>query len=216
MRRMFADIEADVYIMVDGDDTYDAPRQPRRCSSTCCRTISTWSTASGCTQQRQAYRAGHELGNRLLTGLVGMLFRRRIPRHAVGLQGAFATFREVVSGVGARFRDRNRTDRARAWRCAWRSASWLSLQGASRRIRKQAPHVPRRFANTRHHTSFPQGRATPAVVRDARRACSRVSACALDAADPDLHRHGLVPRIPTAILIVGLGADVRIERDRRA
>ena len=41
MRRMFADIEADVYVLVDGDDTYDAA-SPQGLSASFCKTISTW------------------------------------------------------------------------------------------------------------------------------------------------------------------------------
>jgi hypothetical protein len=38
---MFADIEADIYVLVDGDATYDAASAPRMIES-CCRTISIW------------------------------------------------------------------------------------------------------------------------------------------------------------------------------
>jgi glycosyltransferase involved in cell wall biosynthesis len=60
VRRMFADIEADIYVLVDGDDTYDAGASPRMIS----RMIA----------DAAAYRTGHVLGNRLLTGLTSLLF----------------------------------------------------------------------------------------------------------------------------------------------
>src|SRR5262245_2163734 len=77
VRRMFQDIEADVYVMVDGDDTYDASVAPRlverlvddNLDMVVGRRIETHDAA---------YRAGHGLGNAALTGLVRRLFRARI------------------------------------------------------------------------------------------------------------------------------------------
>src|SRR5512141_246228 len=68
VRRMFADIEADVYIMVDGDDTYDAEAAPglvRKLIDEGLDIVSGKREATGAA----AYRRGHVLGNRLLTGL---------------------------------------------------------------------------------------------------------------------------------------------------
>jgi glycosyltransferase involved in cell wall biosynthesis len=73
VRRMFQDVEADVYVMVDGDDTYDASRAPElverlvddNLDMVVGRRIET---------HQAAYRAGHRLGNRVLTGLVARLF----------------------------------------------------------------------------------------------------------------------------------------------
>ena len=75
LRRMFADIEADVYIMVDGDDTYDASAAPVLLEHLLSNHLD-MVNGERVHASKQAYRAGHELGNRLLTGLVGMLFRR--------------------------------------------------------------------------------------------------------------------------------------------
>jgi glycosyltransferase involved in cell wall biosynthesis len=77
VRRMFQDIEADVYVMVDGDDTYDASVAPvlvdklvdDHLDMVVGRRIET---------HQAAYRAGHRLGNRVLTGLVGWLFGAQI------------------------------------------------------------------------------------------------------------------------------------------
>jgi len=73
VRRMFADIEADIYVLVDGDDTYDAGASPRMIT----RMISDGAdllTARRVHTQAAAYRPGHVLGNRLLTGLTALLF----------------------------------------------------------------------------------------------------------------------------------------------
>ncbi len=76
VRRMFSDIEADVYVMVDGDATYDAAAAPRLVS----RLIETQAdmvVGARITEEKAAYRAGHRLGNRMLTGLVSMIFGDR-------------------------------------------------------------------------------------------------------------------------------------------
>ncbi len=76
VRRMFSDIEADVYVMVDGDATYDAASAPRMVS----RLIETQAdmvVGARITEEKAAYRAGHRLGNRVLTGLVAKLFGDR-------------------------------------------------------------------------------------------------------------------------------------------
>jgi glycosyltransferase involved in cell wall biosynthesis len=73
VRRMFADIEADIYVLVDGDDTYDAfvaPALVRKLVNENLDIVSGRRIATG----QAAYRAGHVLGNRLLTGLTAMMF----------------------------------------------------------------------------------------------------------------------------------------------
>lgn len=72
-RRMFADIDADWYIMVDGDATYDATAAPRLVKTAVAGGYDMVNVAREETGER-AYRAGHRFGNRLLTGLVGGIF----------------------------------------------------------------------------------------------------------------------------------------------
>jgi glycosyltransferase involved in cell wall biosynthesis len=73
VRRMFADIEADIYVLVDGDDTYDAGASPRMISMMIGEGADLL-TARRIHTDAAAYRPGHVLGNRLLTGLTSMLF----------------------------------------------------------------------------------------------------------------------------------------------
>jgi glycosyltransferase involved in cell wall biosynthesis len=73
VRRMFQDIEADIYVMVDGDDTYDASRAPELVEKLVRENLDMLVGRRIETHQA-AYRAGHRLGNRVLTGLVGWLF----------------------------------------------------------------------------------------------------------------------------------------------
>jgi len=73
VRRMFADIEADIYVLVDGDDTYDAGAAPRMISQMISEGADLL-TARRIHTDAAAYRPGHVLGNRLLTGLTSLLF----------------------------------------------------------------------------------------------------------------------------------------------
>lgn len=73
VRRMFADVEADLYIMVDGDATYDASVAPRLIAAALEGGYDMVNVARVETAQK-AYRPGHRFGNALLTGLVGRVF----------------------------------------------------------------------------------------------------------------------------------------------
>ena len=77
VRRMFADLEADVYVLVDGDDTYDPCSAPAMVELLIDETLDMVNGArvSG---EGKPYRPGHELGNRMLSGTVAFLFGHRI------------------------------------------------------------------------------------------------------------------------------------------
>jgi glycosyltransferase involved in cell wall biosynthesis len=77
VRRMFADVEADLYVLVDGDDTYDAAAAPamlRRLLDDGLDMV----IGTRATDRAAAYRPGHRLGNRVLTGLVAAIFGDRV------------------------------------------------------------------------------------------------------------------------------------------
>jgi glycosyltransferase involved in cell wall biosynthesis len=76
VRRMFQDIEADVYVMVDGDDTYDASRAPELVDKLVSENLD-MVVGRRIETHEAAYRAGHRLGNKVLTGLVSWLFKAR-------------------------------------------------------------------------------------------------------------------------------------------
>jgi hypothetical protein len=73
IRRMFADVEADIYIMVDGDDTYDASVAPQLAARLVADGLDML-VGTRVSEQQQAYRFGHRFGNRLLTGCVAAVF----------------------------------------------------------------------------------------------------------------------------------------------
>lgn len=77
VRRMFADVEADIYVIVDGDGTYDASSAPRLVSYLVTNGLDMVNCAR-VSSLAGAYRPGHRLGNRLLTGLVARVFGNRL------------------------------------------------------------------------------------------------------------------------------------------
>lgn len=73
VRRMFADVEADIYVLVDGDDTYDAAAAPilvRTLIEGAYDIVSGRRVAVG----EHAYRTGHVLGNKIFTGITALMF----------------------------------------------------------------------------------------------------------------------------------------------
>ncbi|GAA0579377.1 glycosyltransferase family 2 protein [Craurococcus roseus] len=77
VRRMFADIEADAYLLVDGDDTYDASAAPEMVRLLFEERLD-MVTGVRVTEATEAYRPGHRFGNAVLTGMVRWVFGDRI------------------------------------------------------------------------------------------------------------------------------------------
>ena len=73
VRRMFSDISADVYIMVDGDDTYDASVAPQMIQLLLDKNLDCLNGVRQSTEI-EAYRQGHKFGNWMLTTIVAKLF----------------------------------------------------------------------------------------------------------------------------------------------
>ena len=73
VRRMFADVEADIYVLVDGDATYDAPSAREMIARLIDERLD-MVTAARVDHEQAAYRSGHRMGNRLLTGFVANVF----------------------------------------------------------------------------------------------------------------------------------------------
>ena len=75
VRRMFADVDADIYVMADGDATYDAASAPALVARLIDEQLD-MVVGSRVGEAVEAYRRGHRLGNRLLTGMLARLFGR--------------------------------------------------------------------------------------------------------------------------------------------
>jgi hypothetical protein len=83
IRRMFSDVEADIYVMVDGDNTYDASVAPKLIETLVNDGLD---MVVGCrvSDEVEAYRPGHRFGNAMLTGFAASIFGR--------------AFRDMLSG----------------------------------------------------------------------------------------------------------------------
>jgi glycosyltransferase involved in cell wall biosynthesis len=83
VRRMFSDIEADVYVLVDGDATYDAPSAHIMIARLFADRLD-MVVGARVDHEQAAYRLGHRFGNKVLTGFVANVFGN--------------TFRDILSG----------------------------------------------------------------------------------------------------------------------
>ncbi len=75
VRRMFADIDADIYVMADGDLTYDPKAAPAMVDLLLAEQLD-MVVGTRRHEEKEAYRGGHVLGNRIFTGLLSSLFGR--------------------------------------------------------------------------------------------------------------------------------------------
>lgn len=83
VRRMFADVDADVYVLVDGDATYHAPNAPQMITLLEDNRLD-MVVGLRVDEVQAAFRPGHRLGNRLLTGFISSVFGQQ--------------FRDILSG----------------------------------------------------------------------------------------------------------------------
>jgi len=76
VRRMFADIDADIYVICDGDGTYDAAAAPEMIAKLAAERLD-MVVCARVADAEAAYRPGHRFGNFTLTAVVGRLFGSR-------------------------------------------------------------------------------------------------------------------------------------------
>jgi glycosyltransferase involved in cell wall biosynthesis len=203
VRRMFADVEADIYVMADGDATYDAAAAPDLVRKLLDEQLDMVVGARR-SEVDAAYRRGHALGNRLFTGLLASLFgrsfsdifsgyrvfSRRFAKSFPALSRGFETeteisvhalelampVGEVVTAYGARPEG---------------STSKLSTYGDGWRILKTILHLYRIERPVLFYGSFALFLGALAIVLAVPLAVT-------------YFQTGLVPRFPTAILVTGL------------
>jgi glycosyltransferase involved in cell wall biosynthesis len=77
VRRMFSDIDADIYVLVDGDATYDAPSVKGLIALILEERVD-MVVAARVHREEAAYRRGHRTGNRLLTGFLASVFKTKV------------------------------------------------------------------------------------------------------------------------------------------
>jgi hypothetical protein len=75
VRRAFADIEADIYLLIDGDDTYDAAAAPRLIQRLLADNLDhVVGVRKAVEEAHEAYRPNHEMGNKVLNNIVKRIF----------------------------------------------------------------------------------------------------------------------------------------------
>ena len=195
VRRMFADIDADIYVLVDGDATYEAQAAP----PTVLQAIEEKLDFINGARVPQKMEAYHRFGNYVLTGLVRNIFGRQFTDMLSGYKVFFSPLRQILSCDVERLRNRNRIDGARArvahavrlWRTSFGSVSKLSTFRDGARISRLIFDLVR---NERPLQFF--GLVGVVLILVA-------VALAIPLAETYFET-GLVPRLPTTILVVGL------------
>ncbi len=203
VRRMFADVEADIYVMADGDSTYEAAAAPALVERLLDERLDMVVGARK-SEVEEAYRRGHRLGNRLFTGILASLFgrsftdifsgyrvfSRRFVKSFPALSRGFETeteisvhalelampVAEIVTAYGAR--PEGSESKLSTWRDGWRIMSTIM-----RLFRIERPVL--------FYGSFAFALAALGLVLAVPLAITYAQT-------------GLVPRFPTAILITGL------------
>jgi glycosyltransferase involved in cell wall biosynthesis len=203
VRRMFSDVEADVYLLVDGDDTYDATAAPMMVRRLLDEGLDMVSAARVSTAA-EAYRAGHRFGNVALSGVVRMVFGRQ--------------FKDMLSGYRAFSRRFVKSFPAHSHGFEIETELTVhTLQMRLPAIEVEAPYGARPDGSESKLSTFRDGwrilRMISLMVREERPlqffgVTSLVSAVvAVLLTWPlvlDYLRTGLVPRYPTLIVAVGL------------
>ncbi len=164
VRRMFADVDADIYVMADGDATYDAAvragagRVPARGAAR-------HGGRRPCIQADAAYRARPpRWAIALLTGMLAQLFGRSFTDILSGYRVLFAPLREELPGAlgGLRDRDRDQRPRARAQDAGRRdrgAAYFARPEGIEvRKLSALSRRLPRSFEDDRACSTGSSGR----------------------------------------------------------
>ncbi len=203
VRRMFADVEADVYLLVDGDDTYDAtvaPTMVRRLLDEGLDMVS----AARVEPSEGAYRTGHRFGNVALSGVVRMVFGRQ--------------FRDMLTGYRAFSRRFVKSFPAHSQGFEIETELTVhTLQMRLPAIELEAPYGARPDGSESKLSTFRDGwrilRMISLMVREERPlqffgiaslVCVLAAVLLTTPLVLDYLRTGLVPRQPTLIVAVGL------------
>jgi len=102
MRRLFSEIEADVYLVVDGDDTYDAKSAPLIVNYLIENSLD-MVTAKRIPVSEKSFRSGHAFGNKLLSGFTNLLFGNQIKDTLTGYRALSYRFVKSYPALVTRF-----------------------------------------------------------------------------------------------------------------
>jgi glycosyltransferase involved in cell wall biosynthesis len=203
VRRMFADIEADIYVLVDGDDTYDAASAPGMVKALMDGPLDMVNGAR-VTKIEKAYRPGHRFGNWMLTSMVRWAFGDR--------------FKDVLSGY--RVFSRRYVKSFPALSAGFETETELTVHALELRMptaEVQTPYKDRPVGSVSKLNTFRDGFRilwTILVLAKEERPMqfftilaiffAMIAGVLIAPVVVDYIDTGLVPRLPTAILAMGL------------
>lgn len=204
VRRMFADIDADIYVMADGDNTYDAGSAAAMIDRLQAEQLDMVVGSRLATYENATYRRGHRTGNFLITWFVGFLFGNR--------------FRDMLSGY--RVFSRRFVKTFPALSAGFDIETELTVHTLSLTIpaaEMDTPYAARPAGSVSKLNTWRDGfrilRAIVNLFRDERPLAffsllaSALAAASVVLAIPVLItflQTGLVPRLPTAVLSASL------------
>ena len=165
VRRMFADIDADIYVLVDGDATYDAASAPRMIDALVSDHLDmVVGFRVDQVRSRLSARPSHRQLDADRLSLLGV--RPGLQGYSVRLSRVLAALRQILPGAVGWFRDRNRAERPRARTGAAGRRDRNALLRPAGGIVQQAQHLARRFSDSRHHPeTLPVGKAAALLHR---------------------------------------------------
>lgn len=203
VRRMFADVDADIYVLVDGDDTYDATCAPKMVSLLAQQRLD-MVNAARVTRIKQAYRPGHRFGNILLSTMVAAIFGRQVSDMLSGFRVFSRRFVKSFPALSSGFEIETEL-----------TVHALELRMPITEI--DTPYKDRPHGSVSKLRTFSDGlrifRTITSLIKEERPLAFFSLAFALLAVSSTLlawpifleyTRTGLVPRFPTAILSTGL------------
>jgi len=157
---MFSDVDADIYVMVDGDGTYDVSAAPRLIAELLDGGYD-MVTGSRVTEVQAAYRPGHVFGNRLLTGLVSIGFGCQVRDMLSGYRVFSRRFVKSFPASSARFEvETELTVHALQMRLPTSEIETAYARPPGG-VDQQAQHHPRRHSDPGHDRLAPSGTKSP-------------------------------------------------------
>ena len=203
IRRMFADIEADAYVMVDGDATYEAGSAPAMVRLLLDDGLD-MVTGTRISHEESAYRPGHRFGNVMLTGIVRLIFGDRITDMLSGYRVFSRRFVKTFPALSSGFETET-------------EFTVHALELAMPVGEVETPYKPRLQGSISKLNTYGDGlrilRTIMLLVKEERPlqffmlSAFVLFLMAVIAGIPvvsDYMRTGLVPRLPTAVLATGL------------
>ena len=204
VRRMFADVDADIYVLVDGDATYDAPSVRRMIGRLLEKQLD-MVVGARVDRDEGAYRAGHRAGNRLLTGFVARMFDSKLNDMLSGYRVLSRRFVKSFPVLSGGFEiETELTVHALVLGLAVEEVDTPYYARPKGSLSNRRQHVARRPSHLSHHRQ-PVSRRTPAAVfTSIGLVLALISVGLAIPIVTTFLETGLVPRLPTAVLSTGL------------